>query len=390
MDFTRLKSYMDELTEWEIPGNTIRVFKNNREVFRYSSGYRDVNNKIKMQGDEFFNLYSCSKVALSVAVMQQIEAKKISLDAPLYDYIPEFREMWHKDRNGNIKKTEKPITVRHLLSMTSGFDYSLESDAINHAKKFTNGRMDTVAVVRCLSQQVLDFEPGTKWQYGLSHDILGGLVELVSGMKFREYVKKNIFEPVGMKAAYYHIGESISNKMATQYQLLSHEEVNGLNEELIETPDGKGFWRRLPQNVMWFVLGEEYDCGGAGVTTNIDDYVKLAVALANNGISTTGERILRPDTIDLMKTNQLNSNQMKDYTWEQLAGYGYGLGVRTLIDKSSSPSGLGEFGWDGAAGAFLLVDTENNLAYLYAQHMLNSRSEIIEQRLRNVVYSCLK
>ena len=390
MDFTNLKSYMDELTMWEVPGNTIRVFKDNAEVFRYSSGYSDVNDKVKMQGDEFFNLYSCSKVALAVAVMQQLETKKISLDAPLYDYIPEFREMRYKDHSGNIKKTEKPITVRHLLSMTSGFDYNLESDAIKRAKKITNGRMDTVAVVRCLSQQILDFEPGTKWQYGLSHDILAGLIELVSGMKFSEYVKKNIFEPVGMKEAYYHICDSIRHKMASQYQFISHEEAKGLNEELIETPDGKGFWRTFPKNVMWFVLGEEYDCGGAGVTTDVDDYVKLAVALANNGISSTGERILKPDTIELMKTNQLNSDQMKDFTWEQLAGYGYGLGVRTLIDKSSSPSGLGEFGWDGAAGAFLLVDTENSLAYLYAQHMLNSRSEITEQKLRNIVYSCLK
>ena len=81
---------------------------------------------------------------------------------------------------------------------------------------------------------------------------------------------------------------------------------------------------------------------------------------------------------------------MKYLTWEQLSGYGYGLGVRTLVDKMSSPSALGEFGWDGAAGAFFLVDTENNLAYFYAQHMLNSRSEIIEQKLRNVVYSCIK
>lgn len=390
MDFTSLKEYMDELTAWEIPGNTIRVFKDNTEVFRYSSGYSDVKSRKKMEGNEFFNLYSCSKVALSVAVMQLVEQNKISLDDPLYDYIPEYRNVEYREDNGNIKRAENPITVRNLLSMTSGLDYSLESDAIKKAKKITNGKMDTLTVVKCLSEHILDFEPGTKWQYGLSHDVLAGLVETVSGMKFCEYMSKNIFEPVGMKDAYYHPPESVKDNMATQYQFLTPEEAENIDEELIKTHDGKGFWRTFPKKVMWYVLGEEYDCGGAGITSNVDNYVKLAVALANNGMSSTGERILSADTINLMKTNQLDKNQIKSYNWEQLSGYGYGLGVRTLIDKSSSPSGLGEFGWDGAAGSFFLVDTENRLAYLYSQHMLNSRSEIIEQKLRNVIYSCLK
>ena len=389
MDFINLKKYMDELTAWEIPGNTVRVFKDNIEVFRYSSGYSDVKNRTKMHGDEFFNLYSCSKVALSVAVMQLAEQGKLSLDAPVYDYIPEFRVMYCRDAGGNIRKAEKPVTVRHLLSMTSGFDYNLESDAIKKARKITNDKMDTVTVVKCLSEHILSFEPGERWQYGLSHDVLAGLVETVSGMKFGEYMLKNVFEPVGMKRIYYHAPESVKEKMAAQYQLLTPAEAENTDEELIKTPDGKGFWRTLPKKVMWYVLGEKYDCGGAGITTNADDYVRLAAALANNGVSSTGERILSEESVKLMKTNQLDGKQIKSFNWEQLSGYGYGMGVRTLIDKSSSPGSFGEFGWDGAAGAFLLVDTDNHLAYLYAQHMLNSRSEIIEQKLRNIVYSCL-
>lgn len=389
MDFTNLKKYMDELTAWEIPGNTIRVFKDNLEVFRYSSGYSDVKSQTKMQGNEFFNLYSCSKVALSVAVMQLAEQGKLSFDAPVYDYIPEFRDMYCRDADGNVRKTKNAITVRHLLSMTSGFNYNLESDAIKEARKITNEKMDTVTVVKCLSKHILDFEPGERWEYGLSHDVLAGLVEIVSGMKFREYMSKNVFEPVGMKEIYYHVPEKIKEKMATQYQFLTPSEAKNIDEELIKTPDGKGFWRTFPEKVMWYVFGEEYDCGGAGITTNVDEYVELAVALANDGVSSTGERILSLESVKLMKTNQLNDKQIKSFNWEQLLGYGYGMGVRTLIDKSSSPSSLGEFGWDGAAGAFFLVDTDNRLAYLYAQHMLSSRSEIIEQKLRNIVYSCL-
>ena len=390
MDFTNLKNYMDELTMWQIPGNTIRVFKDNTEVFRYSSGLSDIKSGRPMCGDEFFNIYSCSKVALSVAVMQLVEKGRISLDAPLYDYIAEFRQMQYRDENGNIKKAEKPITIRHLLSMTSGLNYELDSDALKTAREKTCGKMDTLTAIRSLSEHILDFEPGERWQYGLSHDVLAGVVEVVSGVKFSEYMLKNVFEPVGMKEIYYHSPENIKDKIATQYQFLTPEEAKEKDEELIKTPDGNGYWQTLPKSVMWFVLGEEYDCAGAGITTNADNYIKLAAALANKGLSCTGERILLPDTIELMKANQLNEKQMQYYTWEQLSGYGYGLGVRTLVDKLSSPSALGEFGWDGAAGSFFLVDTENNLAYFYAQHMLNSRSEIIEQRLRNVVYSCLK
>ena len=180
MDFTNLKNYMNELTAWQIPGNTIRVFKDNTEVFRYSSGFGDVKSGRKMCGDEFFNIYSCSKVALSVAVMQLVENGKISLDAPLYDYIGEFREMQCRDENGNIKKAEKPITIRHLLSMTSGLNYELDSDALKTAREKTCGKMDTLTAIRSMSEHILDFEPGERWQYGLSHDVLAGVVEAVS------------------------------------------------------------------------------------------------------------------------------------------------------------------------------------------------------------------
>lgn len=387
MDFTNLKNYMDELTAWKIPGNTIRVFKDNKEVFRYSSGLSDVKSGKAMCGDEFFNLYSCSKVALSVAVMQLVESGKLSLDAPLYDYISEFRQMQYRDKDGNIKKAEKPVTIRHLLTMTSGLNYEIYNNILKPARE---NKTDTLTAVKSISQYILEFEPGERWEYGLSHDVLAGVVEVVSGMKFRDYMKKNVFEPLGMKEVYYHMPESIKDRMATQYRFLTPKEAEQTDAEMIKTPDGTGYWELLPKTVMWYIFNEEYDCAGAGITTNVDDYIKLAAALANKGLGATGERILLPETIELMKVNQLNEKQMKDFNWEQLSGYGYGLGVRTLVDKTSSPGPLGEIGWNGAAGSFILADTENNLAFFYAQHMLNSPSHIIEQKLRNTVYSCLK
>lgn len=391
MDFTSLKNFMDDLIGLRIPGNTISVYYNSKEVFKYSSGYNDVESRTPMQGDEFFNLYSCSKIATAVAAMQLYEKGKFLLNDPLYEYIPEYKYMNCKDENGNIQRAKNPITIQNLFTMTAGLNYDLESPPIQKACEITNGKMNTVTVAKCLSEQVLDFEPGAAWQYSLCHDVLAALVEIISGMKFSEYMLKNVFEPVGIEKIYYHRFPDLKDKMASQYMYLAENEVDGLTKTLIKSADGKGYLKNVGKNVMYYVLGSEYDCGGAGITTTVADYVKFANALANNGLAATGERILSGKTIRLMKTNQLNDPQLRKIDWSQLAGYGYGLGVRTMIDPvtGGSNGNLGEYGWDGAAGAYMLVDTECNLALFYAQHMLNSFSDYIEPRLRNIVYSCL-
>ena len=140
-----------------------------------------------------------------------------------------------------------------------------------------------------------------------------------------------------------------------------------------------------------FIHGEEYDSGGAGIITTVSDYVKLAQALANNGVGLTGERILSANTIDLMRTNTLDENQIKTFDWKQLSGYGYGLGVRTMIDRAQGGSigNIGEFGWGGAAGASVYIDPAVKLAAVYAKHTLNPREEYYQPRVRNVLYACL-
>jgi len=138
-------------------------------------------------------------------------------------------------------------------------------------------------------------------------------------------------------------------------------------------------------------FGDEYDSGGAGITTSVEDYSRFVSALANWGVGANGERILAKSTVELMRTNQLNAEQLKNFKWSQLKGYGYGLGVRTLIDKAASGStgNLQEFGWGGAAGATVLVDPQIGLSVFYAHHMLNPQEEYYQPRLRNVVYTCI-
>ena len=138
MNFTKLKEFMDHLTEWRIPGNDISVWIDNNEVFRYQSGYLDVENKIKMTDNCLMNIYSCSKVATAVAGMQLLERGKFLLDTPLYEFIPEFKEMYIKDEKGNLRKAERSITMRHLFTMTAGMTYVFPEELLKEAGEKTN------------------------------------------------------------------------------------------------------------------------------------------------------------------------------------------------------------------------------------------------------------
>lgn len=389
MDFQPMKDLMDRLTAWRIPGNCVRVCLNNKEVFKYESGYEDLENKIKMSDDKLFYIYSCSKVATVTAALQLYEKGYFLLDDPLYDFIPEYRYMNIQNADGSIVKAKNPITLRNLFTMTSGLTYNIYSDGVKKARELTNGKMDTLVVAKCIAQDPISFEPGAKWQYSLSHDVLAAVVEVISGKKFRDYVKENIFMPLDMNESYYH-SEEVIDRVANQYfyQNSTETDLVKLQSETDNVSTGKAV---LIEKTREHILGPEYDSGGAGICTSVSDYSKFSSALANWGVGANGERILAKSTIELMRTNQLNAEQMKTFTWSQLKGYGYGLGVRTMIDKAKGGScgNIGEFGWGGAAGATVLVDPEIGLSMFYTHHMKNPQEEYYQPRIRNVLYTCL-
>lgn len=390
MDFGLMKDFMDRLTAWRIPGNNISVCVDNKEVFTYQSGYENYEKKIPMTNDKLYNIFSCSKPVTVTAALQLYEKGYFLLDDPLYDFIPEYRKMCIKDKDGNVRQAQKPITLRHLFTMTSGLTYNCNSPAIEKARKLTDGKMNTLTVAKCIAEDYISFEPGETWQYSLSHDVLAAVVEVISGKRFRDYVKENIFDPLGMKESYYH-NEAVIDRVAEmyRYEIGSEDDLVKLQSEGNMHNAGKivNVGKSVPH-----VFGSEYDSGGAGITTSVSDYSKFASALANGGVGRNNERIISPGTIELMRTNQLNGNQLKALNWSQLTGYGYGLGVRTLIDvaKSGTCGNIGEFGWGGAAGATVLVDPDLKLSVFYTHHMLNPQEDYYQPRLRNVVYTCLK
>lgn len=384
MNFEYMKNFMDSLTEWIIPGNSVVIYKDGKKVFEYSSGYSDLEKRIKKTGEEQLYIYSCSKVATVTASLQLYEQGKFLLSDPLYEYLPEFKKMYVKDGD-RIKAAENPITIRDLFTMTAGLSYATNTPAFEKARKLTDGKMDTRTVIKCLAEEPLLFEPGARWNYSLCHDVLAVLAEVVSGMRFSEYMKKHIFEPLDMNNSYYHAPNDVIISPQYIYEIQDTKNI----VELQQKEHTSGVVKRAYGNEL--VFGENYDSGGAGIITTVDDYAKFAAALANSGTGLNNNRILSSATVKLMKTNQLNEAQRKTMNWRRLRGYGYGLGVRTLIDKaeSGSNSSIGEIGWGGAAGATIIADTEEKVALCYAHHMLNPQEEYYQPRLRNVLYSCL-
>ena len=372
------------------PGNAVAVYLGKEKVFQYESGYADLENQKTLTGNELYNIYSCSKITTVTAGVQLLEKGLYLLSDPLYEYIPEFREMYIKTAEG-LKKAENPITVGDLFTMTAGFNYNMRTPGFRKAGEVTGGMFDTVETIKCVAKDPLYFEPGTHWGYSICHDVLAALISVISGKKFRNYVKENIFDPLDMTESFYHHTAETLARTAEQYQFVS---ASGESIDLVEAQksgnDKHGYFKNVGKS-CGYTLGEEYDSGGAGIITSVSDYVKLMAALANNGTGLTGEQILSKHAVELMRTNRLNDQQMASYDWKQLLGCGYGLGVRTHMDPKVSGlmCSIGEFGWGGAAGATAMIDPSIGLGVFYAQHCLNPREEYYQPRLCNIVYSCL-
>lgn len=383
MGFTNLKNFMDHLTSWRVPGNIVYVFKENKKVFEYCSGYDNVDLKTPMTFDKNFYMYSCTKILTTLCALQLYEKGKFLLTDPLYDYIPEFKNMTYK-KDGEILPCKKPITIRDLFTMTSGLNYNMNTEAFDEARKITNGKFDTLETVKCLAKMPLDFEPGERWQYSLSHDVLAAFVEVVSGMKFRDYVAENVLKPTDTYGTFC-ITEKQKENLASLYWFVSND---GTTKDAISAQSSNtnmsGGYLRETTAVNEFIFGDNYDSGGAGFISTPLDFAKITSAIVNGDL-------LNKNTVDLWRTSQLSKEQLVNYTWGQLLGYGYGLGVRTLTDKAlgGSSGPLGEFGWCGAAGAISIMDIENNLSLFYCQHMLNNQEAYIQPRLRNILYGCL-
>ena len=348
--FTKLTQILDSYLELGIPGYDCIVYHKGECVYRRMNGYSDRENKIPVSGNELYYIYSCSKVMTVTAALQLYERGLFRLDDKLEKYIPEYATMYIKGDGGELRTARNSITVKDIFCMTAGFSYKLSNPAIAKFKEETGGICPTGEFARYMAGSVLDFEPGTAWQYSFCHDILASLVELWSGEKFGEYMRKNIFEPAGMKNSTFRIDESDLEKLCPQYSF-------DFNTKLIGRVDSTNVYR----------LGSAFESGGAGCVTTAMDCIKFAEALRQG-------KLLKEETIALMTKNHIE-HCMESFILEK---YAYGLGVRCPTGNDD----VSDFGWGGAAGAGMWIDIEHGISAYYAQHVLNSpvikkRNEII-------------
>lgn len=379
MNFTHLTEYIDHLYETEgIPSSDITVYQNGKELYRHSAGFMNVATGEPIRRDALYFMYSATKILTVVAALQLLERGKILLRDPVAAFIPEYSGVKVREIGPRLEDTR--VTPRHtlriwnLLTMTSGIPYNMKAPEILRCLEAHDGAPSTADVIAAFAARPLSFHPGEHWMYGFSHDVLARVVEVVSGLSFGEYVQKNIFDPIGMKNSCFHLTDDLIPRMAMQYKFddaLGKAVEHGLRNE--------------------YIVGPRFESGGAGCISCLDDYILFAETLTHKGVAPNGNRILAERTVDMMRMDCLNDQTRPDFNWDAFRGYGYGLGVRTLVKPQvgGTLSTIGEFGWGGAAGAYVHCDPEREISIVYLQHMLHNKEAIVHPRLRNLVYSAL-
>ena len=285
MEFQKLKAVMDTLPEYGIPGCDAIAMKDHKVIFRYSAGLADTETGKKLNGDELFYMYSCTKPVTVTAAMQLYERGKFLMNDPVSVYLPEFASVRVKNGAYTVE-AETPIMMKHLFTMTAGMSYNLTSAYIQEVRERTNGRCPTRETVAAMAKMPLDFQPGTHFQYSLCHDVLAAVVEVISGERFSEYVRKNILQPCGMNESGFRETDEVRSRLAPQYR------YNDKTKRAEKTPLSN-----------MYILGSEYDSGGAGLISSVADYIKFEDALACDGVAALRERILSPRSLNMMRRN---------------------------------------------------------------------------------------
>ncbi len=350
--FEETKRFCDSLLDRGLPGYDLSVFHKGKEILRIRNGWSDLENGVRIDGREKYNIYSCSKPITCVAAMQLWEKGAFRLDDRLSDYMPEFSEMTVLTENG-VKKAERPILIKNLFGMSAGLTYNRDTENIRQAKIDTGGRCPTREVMKYLAKDPLASEPGTVYRYSLAHDVLAALVEVLSGQLFNDYVTEHIFAPLGMKDSTFLCPKEKREELAVLYSF--------------DEKAGKPV--RLGHVVPVYMLGTEYASGGGGCVSTVDDYMKFLEGWRTRVL-------LKDETVQLMKTDQLHTYESVGL-WKD-ANHGYGLGIRCGLKGGRFQN----YGWGGAACAYLAVDDEHELSLYFASHLLKSPV----QGIRSYVY----
>jgi len=353
-----------------IPGAVALIARKGKIVYHKSFGVRDFETKDSLQETDIFRIASMSKAITTVAVMMLHEEGKFLLDEPVSKYIPEFKnpEILLKVDEEDLTYTSKPakseITIRHLLTHTSGIGYGFIHPRLKilyDKAGITDGFVKTDGIleekIKALAKLPLLHEPGKKWTYGLSSDVLGYFVEVISGMPFDEFLKEHIFEPLGMKNTYFYLPE---------------EKYGRLVPVFVDIKDNKQK-EEAQESFNYPIEGEKsYFSGGAGLSSTALDYAKFIQMLLNDG-KYNGVRLLSRKTVELIRTNQIGG------LWGD-GEFGLGFGITSEADKHKKLCSIGNY-WGGGyfSTTFWIDPKEDLIAVLMKQLYLDEHEELNEK-----------
>src|ERR1041385_2671081 len=321
-------------------------------------GYRDLEKKLPMERDTICRVYSMSKIITCTATLMLFEDGLISLDDPVTNYLPELKQMkvWAGGTQDDprLEPLKRPITIKHLLTHTSGLIYDFAGDdeltKLWRSADLWSGPGLTNFIAK-LSKLPLKHQPGDAYTYGVNMDVLGAVIERVSGKTFGAFLEERLFHPLGMKDTGFDVPEAKMKRLARTYK---------------HGPDGK-FVEDKPLIDTWPEPGRGIEAGGAGIFSTAGDFARFAQMLCNGG-TLEGHRVLSRKTIELMTANHLVTLPDNQAAGRQ-KGFGFGVEVTTDLGQLSIPSSIGQFGWYGAATTYCQIDPKERIvAVAFAQH----------------------
>jgi len=351
-------------------------------------GFMDRENKKAMQEDAIFSIYSMSKPITSIALMQLYEKSLFRLDDPIHWHIPSWRNLRVYESglypNFLTSRPNRHMTIRDLLSHMSGltYDFMLRTNVdAAYRKTKLQATGDLQAMIDTLAQLPLEFSPGEQWNYSVSTDVCGYLVEHFSGMKLDKYFQKHIFDPLGMEDTGFSCAKEKVDRLASLY------EQHPKKGPVLVDPGGAKTARVKKRKML---------SGGGGLLSTMSDYYRFCSMLLNQG-ELDGTRIIGRKTLAMMASNHLPDHkdltEMSQSAFSETTyqGVGFGLGFSVILDpvKTQSLTDVGEYGWGGAASTVFWVNPKEEMVVIFLTQLLPSSTYQVRRELRSLVYSSL-
>jgi CubicO group peptidase (beta-lactamase class C family) len=362
----------NEIASAKIPGAVLLIQQHGKPVYFESFGVRDVATKLPMTADSIFRLYSMSKPITSVAVMMLVEDGRLNLDDPVSKFIPAFADM---KVGAALEPLRRPITIEDLLRHTSGLAYGFFGDdavrKLYAAADLFNADLTNAEFVERIARLPLAEQPGTLWDYGHSTDVLGRIIEVVSGKTLFEFEKQRLLDPLGMSETAFYVADK--TKRSRIAEPMPDDRVISPTTQIRDPLEPR-----------------KAEFGGAGMVGTIGDYARFAQMLLNGG-TYEGRRYLKPDTIALMASDHIGPETKiaRDFSYYPGANSGFGLGfaVRTSVPPNTQWP-LGEYRWDGVAGTFFFIDPADDMFAIFMVQTPSQRGRI-QLALKTLIYAAM-